>query len=206
MRSFRTAALVGVPAFWLLFYFACIQAVQPWGQGWFFRSVSAGLVFIPLAVALAAVFALTSLFRRQFGDAMLGAAVVLFCVGAFYAFRDIEWFFRRRAIVRVVRELAVLPKAIRGYTAAEGHPPPTLDALVPQYIQAIPATGLGAYPDFEYRVGSAAPPNEEWALLIPTSMGILNWDLLLYLPSERYPAQGWGGSLERVGAWAYVHE
>jgi hypothetical protein len=106
----------------------------------------------------------------------------------------------------VVNSLAPLPQAIRAYSTDTGHPPPALSALVPRYLTALPPTGLGAYRDFQYRVGATAPPSEPWALLIPISQGILNWDLLLYLPSGRYPSQGWGGSLERFGDWAYVHE
>ncbi len=30
----------------------------------------------------------------------------------------------------------------------------------------------------------------------------VNWDMLLYLPSQRYPQDGYGGRLERVGDWA----
>jgi hypothetical protein len=29
---------------------------------------------------------------------------------------------------------------------------------------------------------------------------------MLYLPSGQYPEQGWGGTLERIDDWAYVHE
>jgi hypothetical protein len=45
-----------------------------------------------------------------------------------------------------------------------------------------------------------------WELRIPCSLGILNWDVFFYWPSERYPERIYGGSTERIGRWAYVHE
>jgi len=30
--------------------------------------------------------------------------------------------------------------------------------------------------------------------------------MMLYFPKKDYPEKGYGGSLERVGDWAYVHE
>ena len=146
--------VVGVPAFWVVFYLAHIQAVQPWGQGWLFRTVSGALLLIPMALVVAAVFVVVSLLRKQFRDALLGVGVVLLSIGAFLAFKDVEWFFRSRAVRRVVNDVASLPQAIRRHADTEGRPPASLDELVPRYLPALPATGLGAYPDFEYRVGA----------------------------------------------------
>lgn len=45
-----------------------------------------------------------------------------------------------------------------------------------------------------------------WELRIPCSAGFLNWDVLIYWPTERYPDAAYGGWIEPVGRWAYVHE
>jgi hypothetical protein len=83
-----------------------------------------------------------------------------------------------------------------------------LDALVPKHIAAIPGTGLRAYPRYNYVTGEQAKDYDDnpWALYVDTSSGIGNWDLFLYLPRQNYPRYGYGGGLERVGEWAYVHE
>ncbi len=45
-----------------------------------------------------------------------------------------------------------------------------------------------------------------WALqVLPPVFGV-GFDLMLYFPKQDYPENGYGGWLERVGDWAYVHE
>ena len=43
-------------------------------------------------------------------------------------------------------------------------------------------------------------------LTVPCSIGLLNWDVFVYWPSEEYPDHMYGGWVERVEGWAYVHE
>jgi hypothetical protein len=57
-------------------------------------------------------------------------------------------------------------------------------------------------PEDGQRVLSDTP----WELRVPCSRGILNWDLFFYWPGQRYPSVGYGGSIERIADWAYVHE
>lgn len=45
-----------------------------------------------------------------------------------------------------------------------------------------------------------------WQLVVECSMGFLNWDVFMYWPTQDYPEQGFGGTIERIGEWAYVHE
>lgn len=45
-----------------------------------------------------------------------------------------------------------------------------------------------------------------WELSIACSTGFLNWDVFFYWPSQQYPEHIYGGSVERMGRWAYVHE
>ncbi len=66
-----------------------------------------------------------------------------------------------------------------------------------------------AYPEFRYHTGIEAKDrfaNNAWALSVATPSGGINWDMMLYFPDQNYPDRGYGGSLERVGDWAYVHE
>jgi hypothetical protein len=199
-------AIAGSVGYWALFYFASIQAVQPWGLRWLFEWVSAGFLLMLLAIVLPLILVVLAALHRQGRDVLWGLALCGICAVAFVSFHRVNWWFRSRAIVRVVRQAAPLTAAIRAYSAAQGGPPPSLEALVPRFLPRVPETGMGAYPRFEYAVGAEAPAGEPWALTVSTSLGILNWDILLYLPSGRYPAQGYGGELERFEDWAYVHE
>ncbi len=41
---------------------------------------------------------------------------------------------------------------------------------------------------------------------VQTPLGVLNWDQILYFPNQNYPAKGYGGPIELIDDWAYVHE
>lgn len=102
-----------------------------------------------------------------------------------------------------------LISAIKGYERDHSSPPPFLDALVPKYLSSVPTTGMMAYPKYEYHTGPEAEQeyaDNPWVLLVCTPSGGINFDMVLYFPSQNYPERGYGGSLRPVGDWAYVHE
>ncbi len=101
-----------------------------------------------------------------------------------------------------------LVAAIHRYEKEKGTPPHDLQELVPDYLPAIPPTGMGAYPRYHYLSGTDAVRYGEnpWVLMIPTSSGMMNWDEFLYFPRQNYPAQGYGGAFKRMGTWAYLNE
>jgi hypothetical protein len=43
-------------------------------------------------------------------------------------------------------------------------------------------------------------------LVVFTPSGAINFDQFMYFPNRNYPEQGFGGWIERIGDWAYVHE
>lgn len=100
-----------------------------------------------------------------------------------------------------------LVEAIKAFEKAEGPPPKKLDDLVPSYLDAVPSTGLAAYPDYEIHMGeeSSMWKGNPWVLCVPVSRGTLNWDLFLYFPNQDYPS-GKYSPFERFGGWAYLHE
>jgi hypothetical protein len=102
--------------------------------------------------------------------------------------------------------LAPLVEAIKSYEEAEGGAPPSLGALMPEYIANIPQTQIEAYPDLLYSKGMSGKGDNPWMLTVPTPLGGFNWDEFLYLPNGDYPKYNYGGGLERIGDWAYVHE
>ena len=45
-----------------------------------------------------------------------------------------------------------------------------------------------------------------WVLRAPVGTGLMNWDVWLFFPNKDYPSSGYGGWIERIADWAYVHE
>ncbi len=54
--------------------------------------------------------------------------------------------------------------------------------------------------------GGRAIENVPWELRINCSTGFLNRDVFFYWPKQRYPKQIYGGDVEAVADWAYVHD
>ena len=102
----------------------------------------------------------------------------------------------------------VLVEAIHNYDKDNGQPPKSLADLVPRYVPDIPKTRIGAYPEYRYELVTDLKKWDEnpWVLYVDTPIGMLNWDMFLYFPKQNYPLHGYGGCLERVKDWAYVHE
>jgi hypothetical protein len=130
---------------------------------------------------------------------LLGALCGMF-IGSFGRWAGVQAFVQRsETVVRAIHE----------YEREHGQPPADLQQLVPQYLAAIPSTGMGAYPHYEYHCGDDAYwrfRKNPWALSVNTPLWGINFDMLIYLPNQNYPKDGYGGVLERVGSWAYVHE
>ena len=71
----------------------------------------------------------------------------------------------------------------------------------------MPRTGVGAYPAYDYVVGQPERyDGNAWVLLVSPPCPAMGFDTLMYFPRRNYPDVGYGGRLERVGTWAYVHE
>ena len=99
--------------------------------------------------------------------------------------------------------------AIKKYEQDNSDPPESLNDLVPNYLPSIPSTGMMAYPQYEYHSGPEAREryaDNPWAISVFTPSGGINFDVMLFFPKQNYPTRGFGGSLERIAEWAYVHE
>lgn len=138
---------------------------------------------------------------------------IIFCSCLIYVFTSFfilnyNGHLRKQEFHRLADKSKPLVMAIHAYNDAKGRPPDKLDDLVPQYLPKIPGTGMGAYPEYVYDV--AKSKNEwygnPWVLYVETPLGVLNWDMFLYFPKQNYPKHGFGGYLEKIDDWAYVHE
>ncbi|MFK7778753.1 MAG: hypothetical protein QM501_11665 [Gimesia sp.] len=102
-----------------------------------------------------------------------------------------------------------LIQAIKQFENDYGAPPKELVELVPDYLPAVPDTGIRACPEYHYDSGDIARKQYDgnpWVLRFPTPVFGVGFDEMLYFPKQNYPKHGYGGVLERVGDWAYVHE
>lgn len=100
---------------------------------------------------------------------------------------------------------STLVTAIHRFQDDRSNPPGSLTDLIPQFLSAVPSTGMVGYPEFKYRTDTTDNGNP-WRLEVQCGGPGINFDILLYLPNQNYPPYGYGGRLERMGRWAYVHE
>ena len=166
--------------------------------------------FLFLAAVPAIPLSLIALFyKRLRGDALLVLVLSLvyipLCIAGIYFGREV----RMARMADFAERSQPLIEAIQKYERNQGAPPATLDDLIPDYLSEIPHTGMMAYPEYEYYSGKKSLERYDgnpWVVTVDTPSGGPNWDEMLYFPKQNYPKAGYGGDLERVGDWAYVHE
>jgi hypothetical protein len=161
----------------------------------------AALILIPIAL----VFLCWRRYRMTALTTILGCVIYL-AIG--FAGFNLANNVRRAGFVSLAQRSRPLVAAIQRFEAKHGKPPANLEQLVPEFLPAVPITGIGAYPNYEYFVinEQAVYEGNPWVLRVNTPNGGLNWDAFLYFPKQNYPQVGYGGVLERVEDWAYVHE
>jgi hypothetical protein len=109
-------------------------------------------LFAAFVGALFAVIGLiAALLDRKSRRAWLAvSAVGVLWVLALPIIRYTRWPLRQTTLARVAERAEPLVQAINKYVADKSAPPATLDALVPEYLAAIPETGVPLSPQFEY--------------------------------------------------------
>lgn len=115
---------------------------------------------------------------------------------------------RLRAFQALGERLMPLVDAIERYRQDHHEYPAKLEALVPRYLPALPATGMANYPEYDYYVGPRAVDRYDgnpWVIVMRAGHG-LGFDSFMYFPKQNYPEHGYGGTLVRLGRWAYVQE
>lgn len=114
---------------------------------------------------------------------------------------------------QLAQRSAPLVEAITGYERRYGHPPSTLQALIPEFLAAVPGAAGSPHSAYEYRVcgaderaDMAGCNGNPWILRLSTPSGPINFDEFLYYPLQNYPESNDLGWLERIEDWAYLHE
>ncbi len=185
---------------------AAVSQQSSGGELWTLMSLEIPLLLFSLfvlVVSLVRVF-----FKRTRKTAVLGClCAVAFLIG-FTMSGGSSWKIEREAYVEVAKRSRPLIDAIKAYEKEFGRPPGSLDQLVPRFISKMPDTGIGAVQHFEYLTGENARryDGNPWVLRIDPPQAGIGWDQFFYFPLQNYPERGYGGSLERIGDWAYVHE
>ena len=116
---------------------------------------------------------------------------------AFRALAPIGQQMRSDALHRVASRGDILAEAIEAYTRDNGKLLKNLENLVPKYLDAVPSTGVGAYPEFCYRWND---PSNSWSLMVLIYDGSDRSvsGTLVYWPDVEYPE-----TYERYGNWAF---
>jgi hypothetical protein len=127
---------------------------------------------------------------------------MVYCVLVVCGMRLQGWL-RHRTFAALAERSSSLIVAIEQFERAHGAPPTSLDELVPEYSANVPSTGVPAYPRYEF---TSRVANARWELRVQCPLGLMNWDVFFYWPGTDYPNAIYGGSVERIGGWAYVHE
>ncbi len=183
-------------------------AVAPFGSViflWFEIFIALPLMAALLALVIAPFLLFVRRLRPFAVRSLIAAAVVAVAtVVGLRLGRPI----RMAAFHSLAERSAPLVQAIRAYESRHGAPPTDLAALVPEFIPSIPGTGMAAHPRYKYHVGEKAVhyDGNPWVLVVFTPSGGINFDRFMYFPLQNYPKTGYGGSLEPISDWAYVHE
>lgn len=165
------------------------------------------LVFVAMAAGVVlAVGPIAVLFRAHRRRALILIAQALVFLPSFIGGLMLGHVVQHNGIVGVINRGDMIVVAIRKYTSEKGRPPDSLDELKSQYITTIPTTGYGVFPEFVYVVGNPALYDGNPWVLLATPPCVTGFDSLMYFPLQNYPAVGYGGGIERIGTWGYVHE
>lgn len=173
-----------------------------WMIAFFVFPVAGGAFFL-------APYCFFGLFRWQDRDkAMFGFLGSVLLIALSFGGARLGIRLRMNAFDRLAARSEPLVMAIQKFATDKGRPPNSLDELLPSYLAGIPTTGMGGYPEYEYLTGSDAQEygGNAWVLLVHAPGPGINFDMFMYFPKQNYPDRGYGGSLERIGTWAYVHE
>jgi hypothetical protein len=203
------STIVGV-----LHVFACWFCVAPHGSDFLYNKISGMLLIYLFLVVLYNVVRITfAVVGRLFGIGKVGwsplAAGAIFC-GIVFVITMIAFgvgeTMRDAAFKAITVRGGPLIAAIKQFQAKNGALPGRLDELVPDFIPAIPDTGVGAYPKFEYlrKPDPAKYDGNPWVLYVNVSTDELMQDLLIFYPDQNYTPNRPGHLAGRFADWAKI--
>lgn len=114
---------------------------------------------------------------------------------------------RDHNLSRMPARLNALIDAIESYHNEKGEYPAALEELSPNYIKALPGTGMIGYGDLQYRLSTKSTPYKSYELYIFCGLYAFgDTEAFIYWPEDNYPTCLWDGLVEKMDKWAYVHD
>ncbi|MEK7309919.1 MAG: hypothetical protein AAB038_03795 [Planctomycetota bacterium] len=117
---------------------------------------------------------------------------------------------RMNEFQKLAQRSTPLINAIKNYERKYGVPPQSIEVLIPEFLDKFPKTGMPTYPNYVYKILSSDEASHyagnPWIISVATTLTMTDFDCFIYLPKQNYPREGYGGSLEKISDWAYVHE
>ncbi len=158
-----------------------------------------------LAASLAKRYRAGAYTALQFGACFVGTfTVVGFASPGIYTSIQVPLIVRR-----VSHHGEPIIAALERYHSDHGEYPPSLDGLVPNYLTAVPRTGIGVDPEFQYTLPGG--DND-----LSGVDGLFSYDLWVgraglfnhihFWPEGNYPERVPGAAIQTVGRWGLVHE
>gem|GEM_PF-3561265 len=112
---------------------------------------------------------------------------------------------RHDGFVALAERSKPLIAAVEAYEKRYGKAPSELSQLVPEFLPKIPDTGMGAYPQYEYRADSSRACGA-WSLSVRCYIHPLNGDGFVYSPDKKNRGVFFSGYSEMIGDWTYIHD
>lgn len=111
------------------------------------------------------------------------------------------------AYASIIVKAEPLIGAIRNYEKHNKKSPESLQRIVPEYLGAIPDTGLKYWPAYEYRVFKDKPfTYHRWEVAVRCNTTVMSPARLFYWPTEKYPDLLNDRLVTKIRSWGYVNE
>lgn len=185
-----------------------LSAAPTWLINLLYAASMVGYSFLGLAFPLTIVFLFISIplamsTKHRSNIARCWGLIILL-IGALVLGLGTSRAIQRTRFLELAERSAPVIQAISKYQQERRRPPSELQELVPDYLRAVPSTGFAIYPSYGYQLNPVE--SVPWELKVDCPQGPLNWDVFFYWPSKKYPANIYGGYVEPIADWAYVHE
>lgn len=164
------------------------------------------LVLLPLAPFLLAGMLLPKARKSSALILLLGYAGIATAYGSMMIGERVHF----QAFAAITARSKPLIAAIRAYEAKYRQPPERLSQLVPEFIDSVPRTGMGASPFYVLRRYSPTSPEylqnggNSWMLEVGTGR-LFGRGRMVYYPLQNYPTNDME-VLERINGWAYLRD
>jgi hypothetical protein len=191
----------------LCFMIVYSQSTLPWSEasGFFFIPV-VFLILISIVMVPVSIFGLISKKSRKTAIYLLVFSSIYLSTTFSCVNMDVTMKWRMHEFKKLAIRSKPLVTAINDYEIKYGSPPPGLQSLVPEFLPEVPQTGTDRDSSYNYIKSSEFRYEDNPWMLEVSAGSLFGFDRFLYLPNQNYPEYGWGGKLEKIEDWAYVHE